>query len=180
MGFVAIDNEYYRTPEFIEFGKRVRSRHLEHLIAHIVRESQYVKDPGHGGYYIYINHYMEGELVARFRQKDMANYFSTNQGNISKSLTRLEKEGFIKKIPRYTNQAKLLYYQMGTWSGKYGVEDGPDKYEERLWMDEIFSAYAKVAKQKRGEEKGHKFKTMREMVGEVEDNKECKGPFAIR
>jgi hypothetical protein len=179
MGFITIDNEYYRTPEFIKFGKTVRSRYLEFIIAHIVRESQFVKDdPTHGAYYIYKNHFMEGELVARFRQEDMAKYFETRQSNMSRELSKLEKEGFIKKIARCTNKAKILYYQVGTWSGKLGVEEGPDKYEEHLWFDEIFGAYSKVAKQKRGEKKPHKFKSMREMVSDVEYDETCEGPFA--
>ena len=180
MGFVAINNDYYRTPEYIKFCKTVRSRHLEFIVAHIVRESELTKQYDHGGHYIYKNHFMKGELVARFKQEDMAKYFGTNQGNMSKSLTKLEQEGFIKKIPRYVSKGKILYYQVGTWSGKYGVEEGPNKYEETLWYDEIFGAYSKVAKQKRGEEKAYGFKSMREMVGEVEIDEECEGPFAVK
>ena len=177
MGFVAINNDYYRTPEYIKFCKLVRSRYLEFIVAHLIRESEYVKDPSHGAYYIYKNHFVEGELVARFSQEDMAEYFGTSQSNMSRELTQLEKAGFIKKITRCTSKAKILYYQVGTWSGKLGEDEGPDKYEESLWYDEIFSAYAKVAKQKRGEKKSHKFKSMREMVNDVEIDETCEGPF---
>ena len=180
MGEVRINNDYYRTPEFIKFAKTVSSRHYEFIVAHVVRESEDCKDHNYGGYYIYKNHFMEGELVARFRQEDIAKYFGTDQGNISKSLSKLEKLNLIKKIPRYTNKAKILYYQVGTWSGRYGVKKGADKYQEHLWFDEIFGAYAKVAKQKRGEEKSHKFKSMQEMVGDVEYDEECEGPFAVK
>ena len=71
MGFVAINNDYYRTPEYIKFCKLVRSRYLEFIVAHLIRESEYVKDPSHGAYYIYKNHFVEGELVARFSQEDI-------------------------------------------------------------------------------------------------------------
>lgn len=178
MGFVAINNDYYRTPEYIKFAKTVRSLHLEFTIAHVVRESAQTKNPNYGGYYIYREHYRKGELVARFSQADMAKYFGTGQGHMSESFTRLEKEGFVKKIPVCTRETKILYYQVGTWSGKYGVEEGPDKYEEHLWFDEIFGAYAKVAKQKRGDDRRKSvMPSMRDMMDDIEYDEECEGPF---
>jgi len=145
MSYVAINCDYYRTPEFIKFSKTIKSRVLEFVIAHAVRGG------GKGRKYIFDNYYMKGKLVSRFSQEDMAEYFGTNQGNISRYLSQLEEMKLIRKISRYVHKTKLLYYEVGRWSGEL---DNKETYKEKLYFDVIFDALSQAAKELRKMQKG--------------------------
>ena len=145
MGYVAIENSYYRTPEFIKFSKKNISRILEFVIAHVVRGG------GRGRKYIYDNYYMKGKLVSRFSQDDMAEYFNTQQSHISTYLSQLEDMKLIRKLERFIGNTRLLYYEVGRWTGEL---DNKDTYKEKLYFNVFFDALAKAAKELRQMKKG--------------------------
>jgi len=177
MGFIATDNEYFRTPEFIKFAKKRERLQLEFVIAHVVRDSEDVRSPRHPAHFIYKEYFLKGKLVARFSQTDIAKYLGTKQSHVSERFTRLEEGGFLKKIPVCTKDTKILYYQVGTWSGELGVQDGPNAYTEHLWFHKIFDAYAEVAKQKRDEDRRYKIPSLKKMTDSIEHDEKCGGPF---
>lgn len=166
MSHVAIDNEYFRTPEFIKFLKSPKGTVLLFLISAVIRESETSKNYTNGSNYIYKEHFLNGELVARYSQENMASYLFTHRTRISRYAKVLEQDGLLKTIERYTSKGRILYYQVGIWEGKLGT----DSYKETLWLDEIFSGYAKVAKQKRGEKKAAELPTMKDMVHLLDKN----------
>ena len=136
MSHIRIQNEFFRTPEFIDFFKQRKSDVYYFLAAAIIRGSKEVKFYLHGGHYIYQQHFLKGQLVSRYSQKKLAKYLKTSQSRISKYLNDLEEDGFIKIIKRPINaKGTILYYQFGTWEGEYGK----DSYKETLWLDEYFS-----------------------------------------
>lgn len=149
MAHMRIDFDYYRTPEFIKFSKLARSTVLFFLISAVVRDSEEVRHPSHGGHWTYKNHFLKGRLVGRYSQKNIAKYLETSQQSVSKELKKLEEEGFIRKIEVITNNCKVLYYQVGTWSGELGGAT----YKENLFFDMIFRGYAEAAKAKREDER---------------------------
>jgi len=145
MSYVAINCDYYRTPEFIKFSKTIKSRILEFVIAHVVRGG------GKGRKYIYDNYYMKGKLVSRFSQDDIAEYFSTQQSHISTYLSQLEEMKLIRKLERYIGNTRLLYYEVGRWTGEL---DDKDTYKEKLYFNVCFDAMAQAAKELRKMNKG--------------------------
>ena len=161
--YIAVNNEYYRTPEFIDFISRAVSRCYFFTLSAVNRKYNADKSDNWGGNYIFNEHYMKGELVGRYSQEDIASYIKSSQANVSRYLSELEERKFIKKIGRFTSKTKILYYQVGIWEGKFDT----DSYEENLWFDDIFGAYAKVAKQKRGERKPPEFNSMDDMVSSL-------------
>lgn len=133
--FIKTKNEFYRNPKFIEFRKSIKSMVYEFLQAAIIRGSKEVRNPMHGAFYIYKQHFLKGQLVSRYSQKKMAEYLKTSQSAISRYLKDLEEEGFIKKFTKKTQYGIACYYQMGTWEGEYGKKS----YKEIIWHNSIFS-----------------------------------------
>ncbi len=135
MSHIRIQNEFFRTPEFIDFFKQRKSAVYYFLLTAIIRGSEMVKNRYHGAHYIYQQHFLKGQLVSRYSQEKMAKYLKTSQGRISKYVKELANDGFIKIIERPTNaKGSILYYQLGTWEGEYGK----DSYKETIWLDEYF------------------------------------------
>jgi len=148
MSFIQIQNAYFRTPEYIDFMKKMKSVVYYFLLAAVIRGSDEVKNHSHPAYYIYKEHFLKKQLVGRYSQKKLAEYLKTSQSRISTNLEELEQDGMIKKISKPTKIGNILYYQFGTWEGVYGE----DSYKEHIWSDEIFQKYY-VAHQKEKEEK---------------------------
>lgn len=134
---IRIKNEFFRTPEYIEFFRKRKADVYYFLLSAVIRESDEVKNFSHGANYIYQKHFLQGELVSRYSQKKVAEYLKTSQSRISKYLKDLEKDGFIRIIERSIPNLKrtILYYQFGTWKGVYGK----GTYQEAIWLDEYFS-----------------------------------------
>jgi len=174
MSYIKINQDYYRTPEFIRFNKATKSTAFFFILASIIRESEYVKDYNHGAHYIYNEHYLKGDLVGRYSQEDMAKFLNTSQSRISKYVSELEQEGFIKTIKRIVRKGEINYYQVGVWEGVCGK----DSYKETLWFDIIFSGYTTIMKQKRNEYKQLKLHTMIEMVEDMKVEN-YKGPLIV-
>lgn len=144
MSHIRIQNEFFRTPEYIKFRKNRKSLVYEFLVAAIIRGSETVKFYAHGGHYIYKQHFLKNQLVSRYSQEKLAKYLKTSQGRISKYLKDLEKDGFIRIIERPINaKGIILYYQFGTWEGEYGK----DSYKETIWLDEYFSKKYRESKE---------------------------------
>lgn len=150
---IRINNDFMRTPEFIEFHSRCHGTNYYFLESGIVRELNSSTDYSKGMNYIYAQHYMKGELVARYSQVDMAKYLKSDQSRISKNMVKLSDMGLVKKMYKNCPKGRMLFYQLGTWEGTLGDKKS---YKETLFGDEIFKGYAVVAKQKRGEKKPHK------------------------
>lgn len=144
---IRIKNEYFRTPEFIDFFKQIKATVYYFLEASIIRGSEEVKNIHHGAHYIYKKHFLKGQLVGRYSQKKMEEYLGTSQGAISRYLKKLEQEGFIKKIVRPTQKGNILYYQFGTCEGKYGEKT----YKETIWLDEHFTKIYEDTKEAKAE-----------------------------
>jgi predicted transcriptional regulator len=142
-----MEHEFLRCPEFIKFLKSTSSTAYFVLLAAVTRESEVSKNKNSGANYIYNNHFVKGELVARYKQEHIAEYIFSHQSRVSRYMKELEKVGVLKRIERNVNKGKILYYQVGIWTGKLGT----DSYTEHIWLDEIFKAYSEIAKQKRGE-----------------------------
>jgi len=174
MSYIKINQDYYRTPEFIRFNKATRSTTFFFILSSIIRKSEHVKNYTHGGHYIYNKHYLKGSLVGRYSQTDMAGYLNTSQSRISKYINELEHEGFIKTIKRPISKGEINYYQVGVWDGVCGE----DSYNETLWFDIVFSGYTKIMKQKRNDSKQLKIQTMIDMVEDMEV-KNYKGPLTV-
>lgn len=160
MSHIRIENEYLRTPEFIKFLKLTKGRCFFFILAAVIRESDTSKDDSSGANYIYNEHFLKGELVGRYSQEDIAEYIMSSQGRVSRCLKELESDGMIKKIERFNNKGSALYYQVGIWEGKLNTPS----YKETLWFDEIFMAYSKIAKQKRGDRRPPQFGSLKDMV----------------
>ena len=130
-----ICNNFFRTPEYIEFMKRRKSLVFYFLLSSVIRESKETKLHYHYAHYIYRKHFLKQELVSRYSQIKLGEFLQTSQSRISKNLKELESDGFIRKIVVTTPKANILYYQFGTWEGKYGT----DTYKETIWAHEYFS-----------------------------------------
>jgi hypothetical protein len=130
-----IRHDFYRTPEYIEFVKSRKYLVYYFLLTSVIRESKETKMHYHHAHYIYRKHFLKGELVSRYSQSKLAVYLKTSQSRISKYVHELENDGFMKKIVVSTPIGNILYYQFGTWEGKYGT----DTYKETIWAHEYFS-----------------------------------------
>ena len=172
MSYIKINQDYYRTPEFIRFNKATKSTAYFFVLSSIIRKSMDVKNRYHGANYIYNEHYLKGELVGRYSQADMANFLNTSQPRISSYMNELEQDDFIKIIKRPINKGEINYYQVGVWDGVCGQ----DSYKETLWFDIIFKGYTEIAKHKRRESKQLKIQTMIDMVEDMKV-KDYKGPL---
>jgi len=173
MSYIKINNDYLRTPEYIIFNKATKSTVYFFILSSVIRESEDIKNYIQGANYIFNEYYIKGNLVGRYSLEKIAEYLGfKSHGYISKMLTELEQDGFIKKIKRQVSVGEISYYQVGVWTGAHGEES----YEEILWFDTIFSGYAEVAKQKRNEHRDTKFHTMIEMVENLKVEN-YKGPF---
>jgi len=163
MSHIRIKNEYFRTPEFIEFNKRVKSTVYFFLLSAVIRESELTKDTSFGGHYIYKEHYLKGDLVCRYSQDRIAEYLQTSQPRVSRYLAQLEQDELIKILRRPTQKGMISYYQVGVWTG----DIGKDSYHETLWFDTIFSALYETAKAYRDEKrKTHPDPDKRQNIGE--------------
>lgn len=133
MSDIRIKNSYYRLPEFIDFIKTMKSTVYFFLVSAVIRKGNKVQKNN----YIYEECYLDGKLVSRYSQKNMAKYLKTSQSRISICIKELEKDGFIKTIYRYVGKRKIVYYQVGIWKGSIGKSS----YTEVLWFDKIFTKY---------------------------------------
>ena len=160
MSYISLNHDYFRTPEFMKFLATTKGRCFLFILAAVIRKSNMSNSKISGANYIYNEHFLRGELVGRYKQTDIAEFVNSSQANVSRYLKELEEEGFIKRIDRYNNVGKILYYQVGIWEGKLDTKS----YKETLWFDEIFTAFAKIAKHKRGDRKSPEFNSLKEMV----------------
>lgn len=135
MSHIRIDHSYYKIPEFIDFSKAVKSTVYFFLVSAVIRGENKIKQNN----YIYDTFYVNGKLVSRYSQSNMANYLKTSQSRISMYIKELEKDGLVRTIYRYIGKKRFLYYQLGTWTGSIGK----NSYEETLWFDIIFKKYHK-------------------------------------
>ena len=149
MGHIRINHNYYTTPEFAEFAKRGRKRLIfEFLLKSIIRESEAVKDIRHGAHYIYKEHFLKGQLVSRYSQKNLEKCIGIDQSNISKDVRELEKEGLLRIIKRKTKVGIINYYQLGLWAGMPKT----NSYKEILFFDNVFEHYVELHKKRKEEE----------------------------
>ena len=135
MSHIRIDNNYYKIPEFIDFSKAIKSTVYFFLVSSVIRGENKAQKNN----YIYNSFYVNGKLVSRYSQKNMAKYLKTSQPRISMYIKELEKDGLIKTIHRYIGEKGFLYYQLGTWIGSIGK----NSYEETFWFDTVFKKYHK-------------------------------------
>ncbi len=142
MAHIRIEHEYYRTPEFIDYANKKKRLVYEFILQSVIRDSTEAKDFRYGGHYIYKNFFLAGKLVGRYSQDNIAKYLNTQQSHISTYIKELEKDGLIKILKPFPS---VCYYQVGIWEG----ELNSNTYKEILWFDVIFTALAKVAKDKR-------------------------------
>ena len=149
MSYIKLNNEYFRTPEFISFIKQRKAVVYFFLLSAVIRESEMVKNHFHGANYIYNQHFLKGKLVSRYSQSKLKEYLKTSQSSISVYLTQLEKDGLIRKIFKPTAKGKSLYYQFGVWEGDFGKES----YKETLWFDVIFTEHYLKFKSKKTKDK---------------------------
>ena len=75
----------------------------------------------------------------------MAEFFGTDQGNISRYISELEDMKLVRRRERWIHQTRILYYQVGRWSGTLGGKD----YTETIYLYTMFDAYAQIAKEMR-------------------------------
>jgi len=134
MSYIKIKNEYFRTPEFIKFYKSSKSLVYYFLLMSIIRKSNISKNNNNGSNFIYKNYFLNRKLVCYYSQKNIAHYLSMSQPSVSRNISKLKKDGFIKLLYRYTDYGKIQYYQLGTWEG---IIDDPS-YTERFWLDDKF------------------------------------------
>ena len=139
------ENEYWRTPEFLEFTGKTEYRLLKFLMAHIVRESKGPNVPT-GARKMFRAYYKNGMLCASYGMNNIARYFGwfvknkktgepePNRGYVSRLIKKLKKEGLLEIIRVPTPVGEKFVYQFGY------IEKG----KEVLFFDQVFSAKAKL------------------------------------
>ena len=139
------ENEYWRTPEFLEFTGKTEYRLLKFLMAHIVRESKGPNVPT-GARKMFRAYYKNGMLCASYGMNNIARYFGwfvknkktgepePNRGYVSRLIKKLKKEGLLEIIRVPTPVGEKFVYQLGY------IEKG----KEVLFFDQVFSAKAKL------------------------------------
>jgi predicted transcriptional regulator len=160
MSYLRINTDYYRTPEFIKFDKSFDSTVYNFILSGVTRRSP-ENNLFKGGNYIYNEFYLNGDLVSRYSQEDMAEYLMSSQSSISRSIKNLEEKNYIKKHKRNFKNKNILFYQVGVWEGN--IKD--KTYKEILWAHEIFNTLSKIAKQKRWSNNKIENSKLNNMVG---------------
>ena len=147
MNYLITEHEFFSSPEFIKFHKKVIYTHYCKLLSSIIRLPKDIDCLHPGAKYILDNYYMKGKLVARYSQENLARFMFTNQGAMSHSITDMFKMGLVRKHYRKVAVGRICYYELGEWKGSkiYG-----DDYQEILYGDEVFRHFAKLAKKKEG------------------------------
>ena len=137
------ENEYWRTPEFLQFALKTEYCILKFLMANIVRESKGPNVPA-GARKMSEDYYKNGMLCASYGMNNIARYFKwfvkekktgelkPNRGYVSRLIKRLEKRGLLKIIRVSCPLGKKFVYQLGY------IENG----KEVLFFDQLFSAEA--------------------------------------
>jgi len=145
---IRIDYDYYLLPEFIAYAKSNRRLVNEFIIRSVIRESKEVKEFGHGGHYIYKQHFLKGTLVGRYPQSKIAEYLETSQPYVSAAVKKLVEENLIEIIKRPVSNefgfGEINYYKAGYWTGAWGEET----YKERLFFDIKFENLARARKER--------------------------------
>jgi len=145
---IRIKHSYYTTPEFAEYAKRGRKRLIfEFLLKSIIRESEAVKNIRHGAHYIYKEHFLKGQLVSRYSQKNLEKCIGIDQSNISKDVIELEKKRLLRIIKINTKVGTINYYQLGFWTGTPKTSS----YKEILFFDTVFEHYVGLQKKRKKE-----------------------------
>ena len=150
MAHIRIENEYWRTPEFIKFTAGNEYRVLMFLIAHIVRVAEEDIHPA-GAVRMRKNYFDKGKLCASYSMENIARIFGwgseekPNKSHVSRIIKRLEDMGLLEKIVENTPKGRKYVYQLGYYEGLYDT----DSYEEHLYFDEYFGKKAKQHKQKK-------------------------------
>ena len=148
MADLRINHSYYTTPEFAEYAKRGRKRLIfEFLWKSIIRESEAVKDRRHGAHYIYKEHFLKGQLVSRYSQKNLGKCLGIDQSNVSKDIKDLAEEGLLQIIKKNAKVGTINYYQLGFWTG---TQNTPS-YKEILFFDTVFEHYVGLHKRRKRE-----------------------------
>jgi hypothetical protein len=149
------ENEYWRTPEFIEFTGRPEYRVLKFLMAQNVREPKGSYMPP-GAKRIHRDFFKKRMLCASYSEKNIAKFFGwKSNAYVSRLVKKLEQMKMlqIKTIP--TPIGKRNVYLFGFYKGTFGEDD----YGEMLFFDVYFSELAKNHKIKKLDEKINKFKS---------------------
>lgn len=154
MAHIRIENEYWRTPEFIKFTAGNEYRVLMFLIAHIVRVAEEDIHPA-GAVRMRKNYFDKGKLCASYSMENIARIFGwgseekPNKSHVSRIIKRLEDMGLLEKIVENTPKGRKYVYQLGYYEGLYDT----DSYEEHLYFDEYFGKKAKQHKQRKADAK---------------------------
>jgi len=142
MPYLKEENDYWRTPEFLEFTGKTEYRVLKFLMANIVRDVSHHNAPT-GAFRIYRDFYKKGLLVACYSQDDIARFFgffksdgNPNGAYISRLIKRLLEMELLKihKIP--TPMGPRNVYELGHYKGTFKTDD----YQETLYFDLFFGA----------------------------------------
>lgn len=154
MAHIRIDNEYTRTPEFLELAKTPALGIWIFLAGQIVRK----KGGASGGRRMYYKYLMaEKWLCSSYSVEHIAIHFrkfhksgKPNMSWVSRHTETLKKLGILKKL----QDGKRIVYQLG-----YINDEG----KEILFFDEYFTPKAERAKKHRMEERLDQYnKTMTE------------------
>jgi hypothetical protein len=131
---ITIPDEFFKNNEFLKWFGTKECALYYFLKSYIIRESYLFNEPWyHPGYFIYINYFRNGMLVARYSQEDLAKIFKTDEKRIRERLRNLAKKGFITKIKTRKGSVDVMYYQFGTWTGEYGT----DTYKESYFLNQL-------------------------------------------
>jgi len=151
MSHLREENEYWRTPEFVEFTRKSEYRVLKFLMAHIVRESKDGKAPP-GAYKIYRDFFKNGMLCAGYSLKGIADIFGwKSAGHVCDLVNNLARMKLlhIHKVPSPLGEKNI--YQFGFYDGNWGEGD----YKETLFFDVYFSGMAKIQKARIADRREH-------------------------
>jgi len=130
-----IPDEFFRNNEYLDFISSSEGKLYYFLRSNIVRKSDLFAVPYyHPAYIIYKNYFLNGFLVARYPQKQLAELLHTTENKIRERLNDLEKKGFIKKIKTRYKKNLICYYVLGTWS----CQNEEKEYREDYFLDKIF------------------------------------------
>ena len=144
MPHIRIENEYWRTPEFLKFSMTTEFNVLMFLVANIVRDSKR-KDVPSGARKMIKDYYNKEMLCASYGMNNIARFFGwyvkdrktgelePNRGNVSRKIKILEKMELLKIIRVPTPLGEKFVYHLGD------IIDG----KEKLFFDRVFSVKAK-------------------------------------
>lgn len=145
MAFIKIDNEYTRTPEFLELASTPAFGIWFFLTGQIVRE----KGGAPGARRIYYKYFMaEKWLCSSYSVENIATYFKKfhkggkpNKSWVSRHTKTLEKLGILKK----RKDGRKIIYQLGYYTGTKNESN----YKEAAFFDEYFKPLSRKAKEGR-------------------------------